>query len=83
MTSPMFEMDCLRLLATSDNIQLLATELRTRLGIRIIQPHLHAHHVGQIQIDLYDHQQMTAWSAPPCMTKVLRLGLEKAHLTWL
>ena len=52
MTSPMFKMDCLRLLATSDNIRLLATELRTRLGIRIIQPHLHARHVGQIQIDL-------------------------------
>ena len=48
----MFEMDCLRLLATSDNIRLLATELRTRLGIRIIQPGHYSHHVGQIQIDL-------------------------------
>ena len=52
MASPKSELECLRLLATSDNIRLLATELRARLGIRIIQPHFNAHHVGQIQIDL-------------------------------
>ena len=35
------------------SIQLLATELRSSLGIRIIiQPHFNAHHVGQIQIDV-------------------------------
>ena len=48
----MCEIECLRLLASSDNIQLLADELRAKLGIRIIPPGHHAYHVGQIQIDL-------------------------------
>ena len=52
MASPKSELECLRLLATSDNIRLLASELRARLGIRIIQPGHHARHAGQIQIDL-------------------------------
>ena len=49
MASPKSELECLRILAT---IQLLAAELRSKSGIRIIQPHLNAQHVGQIQIDL-------------------------------
>ena len=52
MASPKSELDCLRILATFASIQWLAAELRTSLGIRIIQPGHHAYHVGQVvQID--------------------------------
>ena len=52
MVSLKSDLECLRLLATSASIQLLAAELRKKLGIRIIQPGHHARHVVQIQIDL-------------------------------
>ena len=52
MASPNCELECLRLLVTFASIKLLAAELRSRSGIRIIPPGHRACHVGQIQIDL-------------------------------
>ena len=48
MASPKSEIDCLRILATFASIVVSSRAS----GIRIIQPHLHAQHVGQIQIDV-------------------------------
>ena len=52
MASLKSEIECLRIFATYDSIRLLAAELRSRSGIRIIPPGHRACHVGQIQIDL-------------------------------